>query len=521
MLTPEDRRDAFIRKAQEVHKDENLDYSEVEYVNNRTPVKIIDHDLDENGNEYGEFWQTPSNHLKGQMHPAKRNKRISDGVKCTQEEVIERFKKVHQNEDLDYSKVVYTGMHDKVLIIDHGLDKNGEEYGEFWQEPVVHLKGCGHPRRAIEKNADRCRYDTEEFVRKAKLVHADDDYDYSNVEYVNSRTKVEVICRKVGSNGKEHGPFMTSPDLFLQGKGCPKCGNRLSYAEDEIAEFIEDLLGKGSVVRHDTMILEGKELDIYVPKYGFAVEFNGLKWHTEEFGKDKDYHLKKTLGCNRYGITLFQVFEDEWRKNKRLVFDKIQNALGVEKRRKMRVYGRCCEVHLISKRMAEQFLERNHMQGFASATEYVGAFWNGFIVGAMCFKKEHDDGCWELNRCATDIDYVCCGVTGKMFKWFVRRYNPVLIKSFLDIRWMDIGKANIYEILGFRNDGRVGPDYKYTDGNCDRMHKFGFRKQVLHRKYGLPLTMTEKEMVEKLGYYRVWDCGLVRYVWKKELNNKS
>jgi hypothetical protein len=51
-----DKREKFIKKALEVHKGENLDYSEVVYVNNRTPVKIIDHDLDENGVEYGEFW---------------------------------------------------------------------------------------------------------------------------------------------------------------------------------------------------------------------------------------------------------------------------------------------------------------------------------------------------------------------------------------------------------------------------------------------------------------------------------
>ena len=45
---------------------------------------------------------------------------------------------------------------------------------------------------------------------------------------------------------------------------------------------------------------------------------------------------------------------------------------------------------------------------------------------------------------------------------------------------------------------------------------FNFRKQNLHKKYDLPLTMTEDEMTEKLGYYKIWDCGLFKYVWKKE-----
>jgi hypothetical protein len=67
----------FIKKALLVHKNENIDYSKVEYKNNRTPVLLIDRDLREDGTEYGEFWQTPSNHLKGQSHPDKRKLKIS------------------------------------------------------------------------------------------------------------------------------------------------------------------------------------------------------------------------------------------------------------------------------------------------------------------------------------------------------------------------------------------------------------------------------------------------------------
>ena len=51
--------------------------------------------------------------------------------------------------------------------------------------------------------------------------------------------------------------------------------------------------------------------------------------------------------------------------------------------------------------------------------------------------------------------------------------------------------------------------------NGKRLHKFNFRKQILHKKYGFPLTMTETEMTNELGYDRVWDCGLIKYVWKK------
>ena len=55
MKSREQRQEEFICKAKEIHQDEQLDYSEVTYVDNRTRVKIIDHDLDENGEEYGAY----------------------------------------------------------------------------------------------------------------------------------------------------------------------------------------------------------------------------------------------------------------------------------------------------------------------------------------------------------------------------------------------------------------------------------------------------------------------------------
>ena len=56
---------------------------------------------------------------------------------------------LHIGENLDYSQVNYVNMHTKVKIICHELRPDGTEYGEFWQEPVVHLKGCSHrPRKS-------------------------------------------------------------------------------------------------------------------------------------------------------------------------------------------------------------------------------------------------------------------------------------------------------------------------------------------------------------------------------------
>lgn len=60
------------------------------------------------------------------------------------------------------------------------------------------------------------KYTTESFIEKSKKVHGE-KYDYSKVEYVNSNTKVCIIC-------PEHGEFYITPGNFLYGQGCRLCG---------------------------------------------------------------------------------------------------------------------------------------------------------------------------------------------------------------------------------------------------------------------------------------------------------
>lgn len=251
----------FIEKAKETHPNEDLDYSKVAYVNNRTPVCIIDHDLDENGNEYGEFWQTPYNHLRGQSHPRKKSKKIADKRKCDFNELIKRFKEAHPNENLDYSKSVYINMHTPILIIDHDLDKNGNEYGEFWQEPNAHLKGHTNKRKGILWREQRLiesgkkhfvrKTDVDKFIEKARAIHGD-KYDYSKVDFSQSkyRETVCIICPK-------HGEFWQTPYNHLISYGCPKCSNEIIGLKSRLP--LDYYVEKG-VAKHSHENLEYKDI---------------------------------------------------------------------------------------------------------------------------------------------------------------------------------------------------------------------------------------------------------------------
>jgi hypothetical protein len=84
------------------------------------------------------------------------------------------------------------------------------------------------------------RKTTSEFIEQARKFHGD-KYDYSLVEYINSRTKVKIIC-------PEHGVFEQTPSSH-KGRGCNKCG--INQAISKITCNTEQFIEKARKVHGD------------------------------------------------------------------------------------------------------------------------------------------------------------------------------------------------------------------------------------------------------------------------------
>jgi hypothetical protein len=193
----------FIGKALATHG-ECYDYSQVNYVNNSTKVKII-------CPSHGVFEQRPSDHQRGQgCHVCGRTRQIKNLTKTT-ESFVERANIIHQQQYL-YDNVIYTNVHKHVLItcIKHGV---------FNCTPASHLNGIGCPECKKEKISLANRMSQPEFISKSKAIH-DLTYDYSNVIYKNNHTVVDIICAI-------HGVFKQRPDVHLRGSGCSSCSTIL------------------------------------------------------------------------------------------------------------------------------------------------------------------------------------------------------------------------------------------------------------------------------------------------------
>ena len=481
----------FINKAREIHGDK-YDYSKVQYSVGKENVTII-------CPIHGDFEMSPHSHLAGRGCPKCGNLKKGNTKRLTKEEFIEKAKKIHGDE-YDYSLVEYKNNNTKIKII-------CRKHGVFETLPYVHLSNHKCPKCINEKTSQRQLKNTEWFINKANEVH-NNKYDYTKTIYKNINSPLTITCKK-------HGDFTQIATYHINGCGCPKCGVTISKHENEIFDFIKQYCA--DVEQSNRSIIKPYEIDIYIPSLKIGIEYNGILWHSTKYKEDKNYHLNKLNLANAAGIKLIQIFEDEFENNKELVFKKIQHILGVGEF-SMKVPGRKCKIREIENYVANEFLTKNHIQGYVLSTIHIGAFFNEKLVGVMSFKRERcGSDKWELTRFASDNDCICQGVGGKLFTYFVKNYNPSYIKSFADRRWTIDEKNNIYIKLGFNFDGYLNPDYKYfnpIDG-IKRQHKFGFRKQKLHRLYNLPLSMTETEMTEKLGYTKIYDCGLIRYVWTK------
>jgi hypothetical protein len=209
----------FIQKAIEIHKDK-YDYSKVEYKKAIEKVIII-------CKKHGEFYQTPNGHLSS----AGCKKCATDlnilNQSSTTITFIENAKNVH-GDKYDYSKVIYINNSTKIIII-------CKEHREFKQAPASHLVGSGCNKCGILSTSQKNSSNTEEFIKKAIEINGD-KYDYSKVNYINTNTKVIIICKK-------HGEFYQLTISHINGAGCSKCNGGCKLTTPEFIKKARDIHG--------------------------------------------------------------------------------------------------------------------------------------------------------------------------------------------------------------------------------------------------------------------------------------
>ena len=173
----------------------------------------------------------------------------------------------------------------------------------------------------------------KKFIDQVTEIH-NGLYDYSDVKYKNIDTKVSILCTKHGEqfNKEQFIEFAstkypaeiafelnvdkTTIHDYIGKYNCSNVivrGSIVSIPEGLLYEKIVKKY-KTTVIRNSRSIIPPKEIDIFLPQYNLAIEFNGVYWHRPDLYENKDawfnYHQGKIDSCNDQGIALLHLWEN-------------------------------------------------------------------------------------------------------------------------------------------------------------------------------------------------------------------
>jgi hypothetical protein len=321
----------------------------------------------------------------------------------------------------------------------------------------------------------------------------------------------------------ENHTYQISKDLLSNRKQiktilCTIChplnSKNLSGLEIELLHFIQENY-QGEILTNSKKIISPLELDIYLPEKKLALEFNGLWWHNE-LHKSNNHHLNKTELCKEQGIHLIHIYEDDWVHKKEIIKSRLKNLLG----QSQKIYARKCEIKEIkNNKVIREFLNQNHLQGFVGSKVKLGLFYKETLVSLMTFGQKRkvmnsssQEGEYELLRFCNQKNLNVMGGASKLFKYFLKNYQPTEVISYADRSW---SQGQLYKKLEFKYVSKTSPNYYYIIDGI-RKHRFNYRKDKLIKE-GHDPNKTEHEIMLNKSIYRIYDSGSLKF----KLNNEK
>lgn len=239
----------FIIKANIIHQNK-FDYSKVNYVSYKHIIEII-------CPIHGVFWQRPDNHLSKKYGCNLCSP--TNGAKITKEFFIQKCKLQHDDK-YDYSKVIFNGVKNKVIII-------CPIHGEFIQIAEKHfLYGCS----TCAKNKPLT---VNVFINRANKIH-NDKFNYSLINKIKGvHFLLKIICNV-------HGVFRQSANNHLSGRGCKYCsiGNSSKKEQDWLDQC---KVPKDTQHRNVVIYIDGLKFNVdgFYAREKVIYEFLGDFWH--------------------------------------------------------------------------------------------------------------------------------------------------------------------------------------------------------------------------------------------------
>ena len=334
----------------------------------------------------------------------------------------------------------------------------------------------------------------------------------SSLEILNSKEKLEELIKSLYSKtyvsvAQNLGIRDSTAARYIKRYCLEHLLNQyISKPEQEIKDFFRDI--KLHKVRK---ILNKKEIDLYSDEHKIGIEFNGGYWHSDKF-RDKTYHINKSLEAQDKGVFLFHIFEYEWADTrvKKIILDRLQGLFDI--RRTSILADKCC-IKEVPINVKKDFLYKNHIKNNDKSGITLGLYENDSLIFIMTFVEfKNNKSKYKLLRFCSKLGYNVVGGASKLFKYFLKTYNPKSVVSYSDIG-KDLDKD--YRSLGFRQIRIIKPMCSWVKGPL-LLPKRKCQPSYFIKKGWLKEGETKaiEQVMHEHNFYRIYDCGKKVWVWQ-------
>ena len=429
---------------------------------------------------HGDFEIRPNDLLKGVGCRKCRNKPLSNWINS--------FRAVH-GDFYSYDKVPYVLARSPIVV-------TCPIHGDFEILPSNHVNGVGCPECYEVHN----KFSKEDYINKAMIVHSN-FYSYDNLTYLGYSNKVTITC-------PIHGDFEQAAFSHASGHGCPKCFGKISKPEFEIVEYLKSLGIKDSdlLMSSSPDFMIGKQqLDIYLPDYKFAIEFNGSRWHSENMGKENNYHHLKWKACNDNDVRLLTIWDFNWTNplKKEIYKSKISHFLGLDRR----IYARKCNLVSLDKDLAINFMKKKHLEGFYIPyrnSKYIGLTYSDDLVMVAIYGEFYSQSSksyiWKLQRICTQINTTVVGGVSRLSNYIKNDIGKFVFQITLDTGGSISSLYKLSDVITFRY-WWVNPRMAVLSRNQTQVHLLKSNDDWIEGD-------TENSYMIRAGYYKIYDCGI-------------
>lgn len=291
--------------------------------------------------------------------------------------------------------------------------------------------------------------------------------------------------------------------------------HRNSKQEIEIANAIIEMgISCDHIEHNNRSILDGKELDLWIPEKRIAIEHCGEVWHSSMMRPRPDdrYHIyDKMKCCESLGITLYTIFGIEWQTRRPQILNLLRSKFALPSNK---LFARRCSVLRVEGCAAKKFIEANHIQGCKKAPSLsYGLFFDDGLIAVMGFDHHpRISTTMTLSRFCCLPGYQIVGGASKLFKHAADEQNWNHIISWSDNRW---SSGKLYEAIGFIKAEELKPDYKYFSSQGIFSKQSCTKKDLLLKHPELNPNDTEEDMAKQVGLFRFYDCGKIRWEWHR------